>query len=154
MKQEVLNEKSLTMYELFSGASKATDPVEFIKTHMKKDGRIMQVLGYAMNPSFKMGMPEGTPPYIPSDVPLGLAEIELLHLAQKLYILYDNKAPKAKREVMLIQWMEKMAHVEAEMLILIKDKILHTMFPEVTEDVLLKAIGWDRAMYDKIKTKG
>lgn len=150
---DILNEKSLTMYELFHDASKSPDPVEFIKMHMKKDSRIIQVLGYAMNPSFKMGIPEGTPPYIPSDVPLGLAEIELLHLAQKLYILYDTKAPKAKREIMLIQWMEKMAQVEAEMLILIKDKMLHTMFPEVTEDVLLKAIGWDRAMYDKLKAK-
>lgn len=153
MKQEILNEKLPTMYELFQLANKADNPTEVIKKAIAKDGRVATVLGYAMNPQFKMGMPDGNPPYIPADVPLGLAEVELLHMAQSMHTLYATNVPRAKREIMLIQTLEKMAPQEAEMLVLIKDKALHTMLPNVTEAVLIASLGWSTDLYDKLKQK-
>jgi hypothetical protein len=85
-------------------------------------------------------------------MPLGLAEVEILNLGSKIYVLYDPKMPQIKKEVMLIQWMEKMAPQEAEMMIHIKDKTLHTIYPDkLTEAVLVAFMGWPMEDYLKLK---
>lgn len=150
---EVLNEKLPTFLELLKKANESNDPVSVLKQGMDKDQRVLTVLGYAMNPNFKMGMPDGTPPYIPGDSPLGLAEIEILHLANKLYVLYDNKMPKAKKEQTYIQWLEKMNEDEAKLMILIKDKKLHEAHQNLTEDVFIAALGWSKEQYENLKKK-
>lgn len=146
-----VNEKLLTFAEVMEGASKADDPEAFLKECIKKDQRLVTVFGYAMNPRFKMGMPEGNPPYKPSDVPLGLAEVELLHLASKLYVLFNPQLPQYRKEEHFITWLEKMNATEAELLIAIKDKRLHKVFKKVSEYKIVGALGWDPEQYKAMK---
>ena len=148
---EVLNKKNLTFLEILQQANTAESPVNFLKKCIAEDQRVSAVLGYALNPKFKMPLPEGIPPYIPSESPLGLAEIELLHLSNKLYVMYSRETNKIQKERMFIQWVEKMNAEEAKIMIAIKDQVLHTLYENLTEDVFIDAMGWDRAQLDTIR---
>ncbi len=148
---DVLNKKNPTFLEILQQADKSDAPVDFLKKCLAEDQRVSAILGYALNPKFKMPLPEGTPPYIPSESPLGLAEIELLHLSNKLYVMFNKETNKARKEQMFIQWVEKMNAQEAELLIAIKDQTLHTLYPNLTEDVFVDALGWDRQLLAQIR---
>jgi hypothetical protein len=150
MVQQV-NEKLPTFLEGMEAASKAEDPEQYLKEWIAKDKRLVNVFGYAMNPKFSMGMPDGAPPYKKSDVPLGLAEVELLHLWNKLYILYNPDLPQYKKEEHFITWLEKMNADEAELLIAIKDKRLHKVYKKVSEFKIVGALGWDPEQYRQMK---
>lgn len=151
--QEVLNKKNPTFIEILENAAKAESPVESLKRSMSEDSRVAQVLGYAFNPNFKMPLPDGIPPYIPSEHPLGLAEVELLHLFNKFYVMFNKESTKARKEQMFIQWLEKMHDREANVLVHIKDQTLHTLYPELTEEVFITALGWDKFKYEEMKRK-
>ena len=148
---DVLNKKNPTFLEILQQADKSDSPVEFLKKCLAEDQRVSAILGYALNPKFKMPLPEGIPPYIPSESPLGLAEIELLHLSNKLYVMFNKETNRARKEQMFIQWLEKMNDKEAEILIAIKDQTLHTLYPNLTEDVFIDSLGWDRQQLEQIR---
>lgn len=150
---EQLNNKSLTMAEGLSEAAKSDDIVKYLKDWIAKDARVFTILGYAMNPNYKMLLPEGTPPYRKSAAPMGLAEIELLHLHNKLYILYNPESPQYKKEEIFIGWLEKMNPTEADLLIAIKDKRLHKVFKKVSEYKIVEALGWPAEQYKQMKDK-
>ena len=152
MRQEILNEKLPTFLEVIKKANESDDPVSILKEAIKKDSRITNILGYAGNPNAKFPLPEGVPPYIPSEYPLGLAEVEILHLSNKLQILFGT-AHKAKKEEMYIQWLEKMNPEEAELLNAVKDQNIFELYPNIGEYVIVDALGWDRQMYENLKAK-
>jgi hypothetical protein len=153
MRQEILNKKLPTLLEVIRGANESDDPVGYLKKAISEDSRIVNMLGYATNPTSKFPLPEGIPPYIPTESPIGLAEVELLHLYNKLYVLFNQGTPKAKKEHMFIQWLEKMNPEEAEILIAIKGQDLSLLYPNITEYVLVDTLGWDRKMYESLKKK-
>ena len=146
-----LNPKLPTFYDLLKTADSASNPVEVLQRGMQYDSRIQTVLGYAFNPNFKCNLPTGIPPYIPSQYALTLAPVELLHLHNKLYIMYNKETKLYKKEEIFIRWLEDMAPQEAILLIAIKDQLLHEEFKNLTLDVFLAALKWDRAAYDRIK---
>lgn len=148
---EVLNKKNPTFLEILQQANASDSPIQSLKQAMQEDQRVTAILGYALNPKFKMPLPEGIPPYIPSESPLGLAEIELLHLSNKLYVMYNKETNRARKEQMFIQWVEKMNAEEAKILIAIKDQELHKLYDKLTEDVFIDAMGWDRVQLDNIR---
>lgn len=150
---EQLNNKSYTFAEGMAEAAKAEDIVQFLKDWIAKDPRVTAVLGYAMNPNFKMLVPEGVPPYKKSNAPMALAEIELLHLHNKLYIMYSPESPQYKKEEILIGWLERMNPTEAELLVAIKDKRLHKVFKKVSEYKIVEALGWSAEQYKEMKDK-
>jgi hypothetical protein len=150
MKQEVLNKKLPTFVEVIRGANESDDPVGYLKSAIKEDPRIVNILGYAANPKAKMPLPEGIPPYIPSEYPLGVAEVEILHLANKLYVLF-GEAPKHRKEHMFIQWLEKMNADEAQLLVAVKDQDIQSLYPKIGEYVIVDSLGWDRQMYESMK---
>jgi hypothetical protein len=153
MMAEILNKKNPTFIDVLRNAEKSDDPVASIKKDIADDSRVAQIIGYALNPNFKMPLPEGIPPYIPSEHPLGLAEIEILHLSSKLYVMYSNETPRIKKEQIFIQWLEKMCADEAALMVHIKDQTIVQMFPKLTEDVLVSAMGWSREQFEKLKKK-
>ena len=83
--------------------------------------RIVLQAGY--DPSVKWALPEGTPPYKPND--LVDQEHVLIKDCEKLrYFIkgfYDN-LPQLKRETMFVEFLERIAPKDAEMLCLFKDK--------------------------------
>lgn len=140
--QEILNEKHQTFYEILTNADRAEDPVKYIQTCMNKDSRILPILGYAFNPRFKIPLPEGNPPYIPSQHPIGVAPLEILNLSNKLYVMFNKDAKQFRKEAMIAQWLEDMAPEEAELMVHIKDQTLDTVYKNLTLTVFLKALGW------------
>lgn len=151
--QERLNDKSITFYEILKKANGAENPVQVLKDYMNKDSRLNPILGYALNPNFKMPLPDGIPPYIPSQHPIGVAPVEILNTHNKLYIMYNRDTRQYKKEEIFVQWVEEMAPEEAELMIRIKDQTLPEAFPNLTLDVYLTALGWSREQYDSILQK-
>lgn len=151
--QERLNDKSITFYEILKQANETENPVEVLKLYMKKDSRVTPILGYALNPNYKMALPDGIPPYIPSQHPLGIAPVEILNTHNKMYIMYNKDTRQYKKEEIFVQWLEEMAPEEAELMISIKDQTLPEAFPNLTLDVYLTALGWSRQQYDSIVQK-
>lgn len=151
--QERLNDKSITFYEILKKADQSENPVQVLKDYMSKDSRLNPILGYALNPNFKMPLPDGIPPYIPSQHPIGVAPVEILNTHNKLYIMYNRDTRQYKKEEIFVQWVEEMAPEEAELMIRIKDQTLPEAFPNLTLDVYLTALGWSREQYDSIVQK-
>ena len=151
--QERLNDKSITFYEILKKADQSENPVGVLKDYMTKDSRLNPILGYALNPNFKMPLPDGIPPYIPSQHPIGVAPVEILNTHNKLYIMYNRDTRQYKKEEIFVQWVEEMAPEEAELMIHIKDQTLPEAFPNLTLDVYLTALGWSREQYDSILQK-
>ena len=149
---ERLNEKHVTFYELLKNATEKEDPVAYIKGQMTKDRRILAILGYAFNPQFKMPLPDGIPPYIPSQHPIGIAPVEILNLHNKLYVMYNKDAKQYKKEEMIVRWMEDMAPEEAELMIHIKDQTLDEAFEKLPLSIFLDVLGWDPKKYISAKT--
>ncbi len=152
MRQEILNKKLPTLLEVIRGANESDDPVSYLKKAIADDSRIVNMLGYATNPTAKIPLPEGIPPYIPADYPLGVAEVEILHLFNKIYVLFGN-TPKHKKEQTFIQWLEKMNEDEAKLLIAIKDQDIQSLYPKLDEYVFVDALGWPRQTYENLKAK-
>lgn len=151
--QERLNDKSITFYEILKKANESDNPVDVLKQFMTKDSRLNPILGFALNPNFKMPLPDGIPPYIPSQHPIGVAPVEILNTHNKLYIMYNRDTKQYKKEEIFVQWVEEMAPEEAELMICIKDQTLPEAFPNLTLDVYLTALGWSRQQYDSIVQK-
>lgn len=148
--QGKLNDKHSTLYEVLKLSNENSDPVGTIKMYMAKDSRIATVLGYALNPKFKMPLPDGIPPYIPSQHPLGVAPVEILNTHNKLYIMYSKDTRQYKKEEIFVQWLEDMAAEEAELMVHIKDQSLHTVFDKLTISVFLDALGWSHEQYSRM----
>ena len=152
--QGVLNDKLPLIADVFDSANKSENPVEVLQSAAKKDGRLHVIIGYLINPKFKMGLPEGDPPYIPGDFPSGLSELDVLRLEKKMYILYQSETRRMKKEEIFIQWLEQMTPTEAKILIAIKDKNLDSLYPNLTEKVLVDFMQWDFNEYSALKAKG
>ena len=152
MSHEKLNDKHVPFYTILETASKSENPSESIKEAMKNDSRVLTVLGYALNPSFKFKLPEGIPPYIPSQHVLSVEPLEILKSASRLYIMCSTESKQFKREEMFIQWLEDMSPEEAELMIHIKDQTLPDAFEnKITLDMYLNALGWDKEVYLRLK---
>jgi hypothetical protein len=152
MAQQRLNDKSITLYEILKEANSSDTPVDVLKNYMQKDPRMTPILGYWLNPRFKMSsangpLPEGVPPYIPSTHPLGVAPLEILKLHNKLYIIYSKDTKRFKKEEIFIQWLEDMAPEEAALMLNIKDQTLPEEFSKLTIDVFISSLGWSKDQY-------
>lgn len=148
--QERLNAKHQTFYEILKSANESDDPIAYLKQAMTKDSRLTPILGYALNPGFKMPLPPGIPPYIPSQHPIGVAPVEILNTHNKLYIMYNKETRQFKKEEIFVQWLEDMAPEEADLMIKIKDQELPGAMPNLTLDVFLSALGWSAETYQSL----
>lgn len=151
--QERLNDKSITFFEILNKASESESPTQVLKDYMRKDSRLAAILGYAFNPNFKIPLPDGIPPYIPSQHPIGIAPVEILNTHNKLYIMMNKDTRQYKKEEIFVQWLEDMAPEEAELMIHVKDQTLQSAYPNLTLDVFIDALGWSRQQYDSICQK-
>lgn len=153
MNHERLNDKSITFYEILKQANASDTPVDVLKHYMAKDSRVTPILGYALNPNWKMPLPEGMPPYIPSQHPIGVAPVEILNVHNKLYVMYNKETKQYRKEEIFVQWIEDMAPEEATLMINIKDQTLPEAFDKLTIDVYLDALGWKKEQYQSLLEK-
>lgn len=97
------------------------EKVDAIKANDSLVLRLVLQSGY--DPNVKWALPEGTPPYKPNE--LVDQEHVLIRDCEKLrYFIsgfHDNLAP-LKRETMFVEFLERLAPKDAEMLCLFKDK--------------------------------
>lgn len=147
MQQDRLNDKSITLYEILKKANESETPIDILKHYIAKDTRVPTVLGYALNPKWKMPLPDGIPPYIPSQHPIGIAPVEILNTHNKLYVMYNKETKQYRKEEIFVQWVEEMAPEEAVIMIHIKDQTLPEAFEKLTLDVYLSAMGWSKDQY-------
>lgn len=97
------------------------DKVEALKANDSLVLRI--VLQGCYDPNVKWALPEGTPPYKPND--LVDQEHILIKDCEKIrYFIvgFRDDIPQLKRETMFVEFLERVAPKDAEMLCQIKDK--------------------------------
>jgi len=141
--------------EILKEANDSKDPVAVIKAAIQEDKRIVAILGYAANPQYRIAniMPEGAPPFKESDLPLGLAQQDVLHLHNKIYILFRDELKQSKKEEHFIRWLEGMHPTDAKIFVAVKDQNLHTIYPKITHEVIASALGWSKEALDTLKKK-
>lgn len=141
--------------ELLKEANDSDNPAASLKAAAAEDKRIIAILGYAANPSFRIStqMPEGAPPFKESDLPLGLAQHDVLHLHNKLYILFRPELKQSKKEEHFIRWLEGMHPIDASIMIAIKDQNIHSIYPKITHSVIADALGWNREALEAMRKK-
>lgn len=97
------------------------EKIDAIKANDSLPLRIILQAGY--DPSVKWALPEGTPPYKPNE--LVDQEHVLIKDCEKLrYFIvgFHDNLPPLKRESMFVEFLERVAPKDAEMLCLLKDK--------------------------------
>lgn len=97
------------------------EKVDALKANDSLVLRIVLQAGY--DPNVKWALPEGTPPYKPND--LVDQEHILIKDCEKLrYFIqgFHDNLPQLKRETMFVEFLERVAPKDAEMLCLFKDK--------------------------------
>ena len=107
---------------------------------------IRQILKAAFDPKIKFVLPEGTPPYIANEVPVGTEHSMLRNEYRRLYLFIeggDNTISKTKKETLFIQLLEGLHKTEAEVMINVKDKKLNKEYKGLTEQLVKDTFGWD-----------
>jgi hypothetical protein len=97
------------------------EKIDALKANDSLPLRIILQSGY--DPSVKWALPEGTPPYKPNE--LVDQEHVLIKDSEKLrYFIvgFHDNLPQLKRESMFVEFLERVAPKDAEMLCQLKDK--------------------------------
>ena len=121
-----------TVHEIFTKINNAKDKPKKIEVLRKYDTPyIRQILKAAFDPKIKFVLPEGTPPYIANEAPVGTEHSMLRNESRRLYLFIeggDNTISKTKKETMFIQLLEGLHQTEAEVMINVKDKALNKAY--------------------------
>ena len=142
-----LGSRSETVHEIFTKINNAKDKPKKIEILKKFDKPyIRSILKAAFDPKIVWDIPEGTPPYIANETPLGTEHTILSNQVNKLYHFIkggDNTLNKAKKEIMFIQLLEGLHKTEAEALIDVKDKKLNKTYKGLTAEMVKETFGWN-----------
>lgn len=150
---EPLNKVLPTFYELIKEANESDNPVAVLKKGAGNDQRVSVIIGYAFNPNFKFQLPEGMPPYVPTQHPIGMGDVHILNLSSKMYLMCSNDTPRIKKEEIYIKWLESMSDIEAKLMIDIKDQTISKTYEKITDDVICDTLGWDKDMLRRLREK-
>lgn len=118
------------------------EKIEFLRH--QNSAALRTILQYAYDPTVKWVLPEGEPPYKPSEF---LDNDGILFTeARRLYIFIEGGNPNvasAKRESLFIQMLEAVTPNDAKLLLSIKDKKLPypTLTPSLINDAFPGLIG-------------
>jgi len=90
----------------------------------------------------KMDLPEGEPPFRKdTDKPIGYNESSLQLELRRFYVWLEpsTNLPKLKKESLFVSLLEGIHWTEAEALCLAKDRMLHTKYKSLKEDIVREA---------------
>jgi len=129
--------------EIFEKVCKAKSKKERVKVLQENQSQaVFAVLQLNYNPTYKMLLPEGTPPYKKEeDKPIGYQQTNIANELRRFYIWLDHSQniPALKRETLFIEMLEGLHTSEAELLCAAKDKRLTTIYKQLTEAVAREA---------------
>ena len=138
--------------EILDKVHKAKTKPQKIKILQEHDtDALRMVIKSSFDPNIEWDIPEGTPPYMANEAPEG-TEHSYLENESKLYWHFvkgaDNQTSKTRKETMFIQSLEGLCKGEAEVVLDMKDKVLHRKYKGLSAAVVKEAFGWN----DEYKT--
>ena len=140
-------EQVVLFSEVLTKVNNAKDKPKKIAVLQQYDNApLRQVLKGAFDPSIKWDLPEGNPPYIANEAPIGTEHGLLRNEAKRLWHFVkgaDNATNKVQKEKMFIQMLEGLHQDEAQVLMGMKNKTLNKMYKGLTESVVKEAFGWN-----------
>ena len=107
-----------------------------------RDDSLTAVLIWNFDERVQSAIPDGQVPYEPNDVPVGTDHTSLRREWKTLYHFIkggNDTLSSLRRESMFIQLLEGLHPKEAEIICLIKDKELDSVYPKVTLDIVKEA---------------
>jgi hypothetical protein len=105
----------------------------------KTDAALKFIFEYAFEPSKKMILPEGDPPFKPAVEPMGMTPTNLFSELRRLYVFCRQDLIPLKRESLFISLLEGVHPEEAKVLIAVKDQNLHKLYPKITRKLVEEA---------------
>ena len=140
-------ENVLLFSEILTKVNNAKDkPKKIAVLKQHENAPLKQVLKGAFDPSIIWDLPEGDPPYIANEAPVGTEHGLLRNEAKRLWHFVkgaDNDLTKTQKETMFIQILEGLHQDEAKVLLGMKSKSLNKMYKGLTESVVKEAFGWN-----------
>ena len=135
------------LHEILTKVNNAKDKPAKIAVLKKNDSvPLRQVLKGAFDPNIEWDLPEGNPPYIANEAPVGTEHGLLRNEAKRLWHFVkgaDGDLTKTQKETMFIQILEGLHADEAKVLLGMKSKSLNKMYKGLTESVVKEAFGWN-----------
>ena len=135
------------MSEIATKINNAKDKPKKLKVLKEHDSvALRQVLKGAFDPKIKWDLPEGTPPFIANEAPVGTEHTLLKTETRRLFNFLkggNNTLSKTRKETLFIQMLEGLHTTEADLLINIKDKRLNQVYKGLTEAVVKEAFNWN-----------
>ena len=133
--------------EIFTKINNAKDKPKKIEVLRQYDSPGMRmILKGAFDPKIEWDLPEGTPPFIANEAPVGTEHTLLKTEARRLFNFLkggNNTLSKTRKETLFIQMLEGLHTTEADLLINIKDKRLNQVYKGLTEAVVKEAFDWN-----------
>lgn len=115
-----------------------TEKIAFLRANYTK--QLHFILEHVFNPNIKFLLPEGKPPYTPSQT--GEGQGMLYSQARKLYLFVEGghaTLKQLRREQLFIELLESVDPKDAELLLYIKDKKLP--YKNITAILIKEAFG-------------
>ena len=136
-----------TVHEIFTKINNAKDKPKKIEVLKRYDQPyIRQLLKAAFDPKIKWILPEGTPPYIANEAPVGTEHTLLKNETRRLYLFIeggDSTISRTRKETLFIQMLEGLHQSEAEVLINVKDKKLNKVYKGLTAEMVKESFNWN-----------
>ena len=137
--------------DLANKQKKIDDRIEVLKEY--RNDALTAVLIWNFDESIVSVVPDGDVPYEKNDVPIGTDHTTLRREWKNLYNFVkggNDTLSSIRRETMFIQMLEGLHPDEAEILCLVKDKMLARKYPKLNQEIVAQAfpdIVWgDRAV--------
>ena len=127
-------------FELVSEQRTKAKRVEILKEY--RDDSVTAVLIWNYDERVQSAVPDGQVPYKENEVPVGTDHTSLRREWKTLYHFIKGGNPSLsnlRRETMFVQLLEGLHPKEAEIICLVKDKELESVYPKVTLDVVKQA---------------
>ncbi len=128
------------IFELVSEQRTKAKRVEILKEY--RDDSVTAVLIWNFDERVQSAVPDGQVPYKENEVPVGTDHTSLRREWKTLYHFIKGGNPSLsnlRRETMFVQLLEGLHPKEAEIICLVKDKELESVYPKVTIDVVKQA---------------
>ena len=120
----ILDKRAKGISEILAAADELRtrkEKINYLREH--SSNALVDILRGAFDPSIKWLLPEGEPPYTPSETPD--LENVLYRESKRLYLFVEGGHPNLKqtqREIMFIQMLSNLAPADAKLLCAVKDK--------------------------------
>jgi len=127
------------IFESVQSATKQQDRILILQDNASYE--IKTILQAAFRSDIVFDLPDGTPPYNPSPNPAGLLVTPLKKQINVLpRLLANNNAwNRIRKEMAFIRLLENVHASDAEIIVAMKDKVLHKKYPLLTSSLVKKA---------------